>query len=408
MMKASSVTGPLKGVKVLDLSRVLAGPWASQALADFGADVWKIEHPEGGDDTRQWGENMALASKCNGNMSAYYLSANRGKSSLTIDISTDKGQQIIRELVQKADILIENFKVGNLKKYGLDHASLSKLNPGLIYCSITGFGQTGSYAVNAGYDAMIQASAGLMSLTGEKNGEPQKVGVAASDLMTGMYAVSAILAALYHRSETGEGQYIDLALFDTQVSWLANQSMSYLLTGKIPERQGAAHPQIVPYQPVECQDGLMMLAIGNDQQFKLCCEQIGLSRLSEDDRFKTNNARVNNHERLIELMTEKFKTKQIKHWLGLLSKSAIPCGPINNLKQVFEHPQIKARDTLFSLNHPQLGEMPQVANPVKFSKTPISYTKAAPTLGEDTENILRKELNFSKVEIKELEMLGII
>ena len=408
MMKTNGVTGPLKGVKVLDLSRVLAGPWASQALADFGADVWKIEHPKGGDDTRQWGENMASNSNCCGNMSAYYLSANRGKSSLTIDISTEKGQQIIRDLVQKADILIENFKVGNLKKYGLDYVSLSKLNSRLIYCSITGFGQTGSYAGNAGYDAMIQASAGLMSITGEKSGEPQKVGVAASDLMTGMYAVSAILAALYHRSETGQGQYIDLALFDTQVSWLANQSMSYLLTGKIPERQGSTHPQIVPYQPVECQDGLMMLAIGNDQQFENCCKQIGLPKLAEDERFKTNNARVNNHELLIEFMTDKFRTKSIKQWLDILSEAAIPCGPINNLKQVFEHPQIKARDTLFSLNHPQLGEMPQVANPVKFSKTPVSYTKAAPTLGEDTENVLQKELNFSKEEIGELKMLGII
>ena len=407
-MKTSCITGPLKGIKVLDLSRVLAGPWASQVLADFGADVWKIEKPNSGDDTRQWGERVPSSSEYPGNMSAYYLSANRGKSSLTVDITSKKGQEIVRELAGKADILIENFKVGNLKKYGLDYASLSKLNDRLIYCSITGFGQTGTYAANAGYDAMIQASAGLMSITGDKDGKPQKVGVAASDLMTGMYAVSAVLAALYHRNQSGRGQYIDLALFDTQVSWLANQSMSYLLTGEVPERKGSIHPQIVPYQPVECQDGLMMLAVGNDRQFKICCEQIGLAELTDDKRFKTNNSRVDNHELLLQLMTQKFKAKPITFWLEILSKAAIPCGPINDIKQVFEHPQIKARNTWFSLNHPRMGEMPQVANPVKFSETPISYSKAAPTLGEDTNNVLRKELNFSIQEINELEKLGII
>jgi len=407
-MQTSNENGPLSGIKVLDLSRVLAGPWASQVLADFGADVWKIENPNGGDDTRKWGRNICSVLEHKGDMTAYFLSANRGKSSLTIDISSVKGQEIVTELSKKADILIENFKVGNLKKYGLDYQSLSQLNEKLIYCSITGFGQNGPYSSDAGYDAIIQASAGLMSITGEKDGSPQKVGVAVSDLMTGMYAVSGVLAALHHRNQTGKGQHIDLALFDTQVSWLANQSMDYLLTGNIPERQGSTHPQIVPYQPVECRDGLMMLAIGNDRQFKICCEQIELSEMANDERFRTNNKRVENHELLIQLMSETFKTKPIKYWLDRLSKAAIPCGSINNIKQVFEHPQIEARNTLFALNHSQMGEMPQVANPVKFSKTPTCYSKAAPTLGEDTKEVLQKELDFSNHEIAELERMGII
>jgi len=418
-MNKSNKTGPLAGLKVLDLSRVLAGPWATQTLADYGADIWKIENPDGGDDTRKWGEKITppaseqlseekQSPEYRGNITAYYLCANRGKFSLAIDIKTQQGQAIIRSLAEKADVLVENFKVGNLSRYGLDYASLSKLNPKLIYCSITGFGQTGPYSNQAGYDAMIQASAGLMSLTGEPAGLPQKVGVAVSDLTTGMYAVSAILAALYYRNQTNKGQYIDLSLFDTQVGWLANQGMSYLVSDEIPHRQGSIHPSIVPYQPIQCEDKSIMLAVGNDRQFATCCELLGLSELATDEKFRSNNQRIKNHSELINLLEQKFKTQSADHWLDLLSSAEVPCGPINDLKQVFEHPQIKARGTRFSLDHPLFGSQPQIANPVKFSDTPINYTKAAPTLGEDTNQILQTELAFSQSELVELQKQGII
>jgi len=423
-MNQNDRSGPLAGLKVLDLSRVLAGPWATQVLADFGADIWKIENPKGGDDTRQWGDNILLSNaeyctqpnqqnnpkaiEYKGEVTAYYLSANRGKYSLTVNISTAEGQSIIKQLAKKADILVENFKAGNLERYGLDYSSLTKINPKLVYCSITGFGQTGPYAEQPGYDAMIQASAGLMSITGDQSGEPQKVGVAVSDLMTGMYAVTAILAAIHYRNQSGEGQYIDLALFDTQVSWLANQGMSYLTSGEIPERQGSVHPSIVPYQPFKCSDGFIMLAVGNDSQFKQCCRYMDLSNLCDDVRFASNNKRIDHREILTQLLSEKFNLQSTKYWLDLLSKANVPCGPINDLSQVFEHPQIKARNTLFTIHHPQMGEVPQVANPVKFSKTPINYVKAAPTLGEDTKQVLQQELSFSTLEIDELTKLGII
>ena len=423
------MSGPLAGLKILDLSRVLAGPWATQVLADYGAEVWKIENPNGGDDTRKWGEtysgqtldenavvdgrsnnqsNGALIKDQQGDITAYYLSANRGKHSITIDIKTHQGQKLLQELAKKADIFVENFKVGNLAKYQLDYQSLRKLNPKLIYCSITGFGQTGPYAKHAGYDVMIQASAGLMSVTGEKNGVPQKTGVAISDLMTGMYAVSAILAAVIHRNKSGRGQYIDLALFDTQVGWLANQGMSYLLTDETPTRQGSTHPNIVPYQPVNCADGLIILAVGNDRQFKDCCVQLGITELADDERFDTNNHRIAHHDLLIELMEEKFQTNSCRFWMDKLSEVQVPCGPINNIKQVFEHPQIKARQTKITVEHPTMGGINQVANPVKFSETAIEYNKAAPVLGEDTDAVLKARLNFKPGELKELRRLGVI
>ncbi len=402
--------GPLAGLKVLDLSRVLAGPWATQVLADFGAEVWKIEKPGDGDDTRKWGKSIVPSNigEDSEKLTAYYLCANRGKYSLAIDIKSPQGQKIICALVAKADILVENFKVGNLAKYGLDYTSLSALNPKLIYCSITGFGQTGPFADQAGYDAMIQASAGLMSITGEPDGPPQKVGVAVSDLMTGMYAVTAILAALYHRDKTGRGQQIDLSLFDTQVGWLANQGMDYLTSKKIPKRFGSAHPSIVPYQPMRSSDQPFMLAIGNDRQFERCCEVIELPLLSGDERFNTNNRRMQNRILLIQLLEEIFLTKSSKHWLELLGKERIPCGPINNLEQVFEHPQIKARNTCFTLSHSEHGEIPQIANPVKFSETPIHYQKLAPDLGQDTKQVLAEQLSFSDSEMAELIKLNVI
>ncbi|MGB0495207.1 MAG: CaiB/BaiF CoA transferase family protein [Kangiellaceae bacterium] len=409
------MSGPLAGLTILDLSRVLAGPWATQVLADYGAKVWKVERPKIGDDTRHWGKSLKEIrdqtddkTHLGEDVSAYYLCANRGKHSISVDITTQAGQKIIKNLATKADVIVENYKVGNLKKYGLDYLSLKKLNPKLVYCSITGFGQTGEFANQAGYDAMIQASAGLMSITGEKEGDPQKVGVAVADLMTGMYAVSGILAAIYHRNKTGEGQYIDLALFDTQVGWLANQSMNYLLTDEIPTKQGSVHPSIVPYQTMKSSTGKFMLAVGNDSQFRKCMAVLCLEHLANDKKFKTNNARIENHDELIEVMNTILQKKPAKYWVEQLSKKSIPCGLINNIKQVFEHPQIKERNTKITLKHPTLGEIPQVANPVKFSKTPIQYHKAAPTLGEDSECILSNELNYSETEIEELKRLGVI
>lgn len=410
------MSGSLEGLTVLDLSRVLAGPWATQILADFGAKVWKVERPNKGDDTRFWGESLKelrqkqgdFESETGEDISAYYLCANRGKQSITLDITTESGQKIIKSLALKADIFVENFKVGNLAKYGLDYASLAKLNPRLVYCSITGFGQTGKYAKQAGYDAMIQASAGLMSITGEKGGEPQKVGVAVSDLMTGMYAVSGILAAIHHRDKTGKGQYIDLALFDTQVGWLANQSMSYLMTGEVPVKQGTVHPSIVPYQTVKSSTEKFMLAVGNDHQFERCMKVLGLPELVKDAKFKTNNARIQNHDELIVKMENILKQNTAEFWVEKLSSKNIPCGPINNIQQVFDHPQIKARKTKITIEHPKLGMITQVANPIKFSETPIQYIKAAPLLGEDSTNILKNELDYSDSEINELKRMGII
>ena len=418
-MKTHHNTGPLSGLKVLDLSRVLAGPWASQVLADFGADIWKIENPLGGDETRHWGQQLRQADlgsgeddveiiEYKGNTTAYFLCANRGKYSLTIDITTAEGQQIIHALAAKADIVLENFKVGNLKKYQLDYESLKKINKQLIYCSITGFGQTGPYASQAGYDAMIQASAGLMSITGESNDSPQKVGVAVADLMTGMYAVSAILAALYYRQQKGQGQYIDLSLFDTQVGWLANQSMQYLVSDKIPQCQGSIHPDIAPYQPVSCKDTSMMLAVGNDRQFKKLCGVLHIPEIAEDDRFRSNNKRIENRAKLIPILEHILEQKNCDFWISRLSEAEIPCGPINTIDEVFKHPQIEARNTVFSLKHKQLGTIPQVANPVKFSETAVNYHKAPPTLGEDTRGILQSELNYTTEQLTDLANKGII
>jgi glutaryl-CoA transferase len=421
-MSNKSNTGPLTGLKVLDLSRILAGPWATQVLADYGAEIWKIENPKEGDNTRQWGKELTPVDTESINSTdqqygeqqkqdhttAYFLSANRGKRSLTIDISKLPGQTIIRKLVQQADILVENFKVGGLKKYSLDYASLKQINPKLVYCSITGFGQTGPQAHQAGYDAIIQASAGLMSVTGEHQGSPQKVGVAISDIMTGMYAVSAILAAIYHRDKSGEGQQIDISLFDSQVSWLANQGMNYLISGKIPEPSGSVHPDIAPYQPVYCKDQSIMLAVGNDDQFKRCCRLLETPTLADNPMFLSNNLRVKNRLQLIQMMEKRLKTKTAAQWIELFSRNNIPCGMINNLQQVFEHPQINARQTVFTLTHTKLGEIPQIANPVKFSNSPISYSDAAPTLGRDTRQTLTEALSYSAQEINELSRLGII
>lgn len=385
--------GPLQGIRVLDLSRILAGPWATQLLADYGATIWKIERPEVGDDTRHWGPPFLRDPQgIDTAESAYYLSTNRGKQSIAVDITTESGQAIIRQLAARADILVENFKVGGLERYGLDYTTLSAEHPGLIYCSITGFGQTGPDAGLAGYDAMVQARGGLMSITGERDGlpgaGPQKVGVAVADLMAGMYAVSAILAALHHREKSGEGQQIDLGLLDTQVAWLANQNMNYLIGGEAPVRQGSAHPNIVPYQALPTGDGFLMLAVGNDRQFAACCKVLGQPELARDPRFVTNRQRVKNRDQLILLLEPLFRQKTTTEWQALLAAEQVPCGPINSIDQVFSDPQVLSRGMRLDLPHPVAGQVPQVANPVKFSRTPVEYQGAPPLLGADTETVL--------------------
>ena len=386
------MAGPLSGIKVVDLSRILAGPWSTQVLADYGADVIKIERPEIGDDTRHWGPPFAKDSDGQETKeSAYFLAANRGKKSVTLDISSESDREKLYKLIADADIVVENYKVGGLAKYKLDYQSVQQVKPDIIYCSITGFGQTGPYAKHAGYDAMIQAMGGLMSITGEPDGNPgagpQKVGVAVADLMTGMYAVSGILAALYHRTRTGEGQHIDLALLDTQVAWLANQGTNFLIGHQIPTRLGTAHPSIVPYQAIPVKNGHILLAVGNDNQFKKCCQIIALPELASDDKFSTNQARVANREELITLLTAQFIKQDADYWLKDLSAVQVPCGPINTIDKVFDDEQVQHRQMSFELEHPSLGKVAQIANPVKFSKTPIEYEHAPPTLGQHNKEL---------------------
>ena len=381
------MAGPLSGVKVVDLSRILAGPWSTQVLADYGAEVIKIERPETGDDTRHWGPPYAKDTDGNQTAeSAYYLAANRGKKSITLDITDPADRSKLFKLIADADILVENYKVGGLAKYGLDYDGVKATKPDIIYCSITGFGQTGPYANRAGYDAMIQAMGGLMSITGEKDelpgGGPQKVGVAVADLMTGMYAVSAILAALFHRTQTGVGQHIDLALLDTQVAWLANQGSNYLIADQVPKRLGTAHPNIVPYQAMPVKDGHILLAVGNDGQFKKCCQVLGKPEIADQKEFATNKARVANREKLIPILADLFQQQSLDYWLATLSEVHVPCGPINTIDKVFDNEQVKHRGMAMELDHPTIGKVPQVANPVRFSETPIEYNQAPPTLGQ--------------------------
>ncbi|TQV89851.1 CaiB/BaiF CoA transferase family protein [Aliikangiella coralliicola] len=402
--QSTSTKGLLAGIKVLDLSRILAGPWATQLLADYGATVWKIEKPECGDDTRSWGPPfLELGEE---QISAYFLSANRGKYSLAIDISCIEGQSIIRRLVREADILVENFKVNGLKRYGLDYESLKQINPGLIYCSITGFGQDGPMAAAPGYDAMIQATGGLMSITGKpdsEGGEPTKVGVAVTDLMTGMYASTAILAALNHRNSGGSGQHIDLALLDTQVAMLANQAMNYLVSGNPPERKGNGHPNIVPYQTFKCQDGFIMLAVGNDRQFCSTCNVLGILEVSEDTRFTTNANRVIHRTELISILEQRFAENRRDFWLAELSREGVPCGPVNNVAEAMAHEQIQHRNMKIEIAGDNDIQIPLVANPVQFSDVDINYRVPPPKLGEHTEEILRDVLNVDEDELDNLK-----
>ena len=406
------MTGPLGHIRVLDLSRVLAGPWASQMLADFGAEVIKVERPGEGDDTRGWGPPFLTNADGSRGDAAYYLSANRGKKSVAIDIARPKGQSLIRDLAARSDILLENFKVGGLKKYGLDYQSLRAANPKLIYCSITGFGQDGPYAQRAGYDFMIQGMGGIMSITGVPDGEPGagpvKSGVAFADLFTGLYAVSGILAALVHRERSGEGQYIDVALMDSQVAVLANQGLNYLVSGCPPPRLGNAHPNIVPYQTFATKDGHIIITVGTDRQFREFCRIAGLGALADDPRFTSNRSRVENRTNLVPLIAKAMTGRSTQEWVEALEAAAIPCGPINNIAQVFADSQVRHRGMKVELARGNGVKTPGIANPVRFSKSPVGYERAAPSLGADTDEVMHSLLQLDKEKIAALRRSGVI
>ena len=415
---------PLAGVRVLDLSRVLAGPWCTQTLADLGADVIKVERPasaasSGGDDTRGWGP--PFLKDRNGDdtaEAAYYLGTNRNKRSITVDIAHAQGQALIRKIALQSDVFVENYKVGDMARYGLDFASLHALNPRLVYCSITGFGQTGPYRERAGYDYAIQGMGGLMSVTGPSRAEiaddasgggPQKVGVAVADLFTGMYACTAILAALRHRDQSGQGQYIDLGLLDSQVAWLVNIGLNYLTSGEVPQRVGNAHPNIVPYDVMPAADGFVILAVGNDGQFAKFCQFAGAPELAADPRFVTNDARVRNRVELYGLLPALTRRKRQAEWVDGLARLGVPCSPVNNVDQVFADPQVQARGMQIALAHPLAGKgtVDLIGNPIKLSETPVTYRRPPPTLGQHTEEVLR-ELGLGEAEIAALKAEGAI
>lgn len=397
---------PLTGIRVLDLSRVLAGPWCTQNLADLGAEVIKIERPGTGDDTRAWGPPYVKDQQGRDTTeAAYYASANRNKLSVAVDIASERGADLVRALVRQSDVLVENFKVGGLRKYGLDYNSLKDLNPALIYCSITGFGQTGPYASRPGYDFLMQGMGGLMSITGERDdlpgGGPQKAGVAVADLMTGMYSTVAILAALHERSRSGLGQHIDMALLDCQVAMLANQNLNFMTSGKAPRRAGNAHQNLVPYQVFAASDGHLIVAVGNDSQFRAYCKVIERPELAQDERFRTNPGRVVNRDELIPILVEVMKTRARDHWLAELERAGVPGGPINTIDQVYQDPQVRARGMQMSLPHASAGQAPVGASPIRLSGSPVAYRHAAPLLGEHTAQVLRERLGMSDEQIRE-------
>jgi formyl-CoA transferase len=404
--------GPLSHIRVLDLTRVLAGPWCAQNLADLGADVIKVERPKKGDDSRAFGPPwMKDASGKETTESAYFMAANRGKKSITIDISKPAGQAIVRELAKNADVVLENYKTGDLPRYGLGYEDLRKINPKVIYCSITGFGQTGPYREKPGYDFMVQGMGGFMSVTGERDnkpgGGPQRAGVPIVDIMTGMYATIAVCAALAHRAETGIGQYVDMALLDTQVAILANQGMNYLATGEPPGRLGNTHPNIVPYQSVKTKDGNIILACGNDNLFNKLCQEADAMHLARDPRFATNGARVTNRDALDELLEPIMMRRTTAEWVKALEAAGVPCGPINNLKEVFEDPQVQARGMKIEMPHKTAGKVPLIRGPMRFSETPVEHKLGPPVLGEHTEEVLAS-LGKSAEEIAKLKSDGIV
>ena len=406
------MAGPLTGLRVLDISRVLAGPWASQMFADMGADVIKIERPGAGDDTRKFGPPWIVDPATGEQIdAAYYASANRGKRSVTLDIASPRGREIAHALVATTDIMLENYKVGALAKYGLDYAAVAAVNPRVIYCSITGFGQTGPYRNRPGYDFLIQGMGGLMSVTGERDdlpgGGPQRAGVALADILTGMYASSAILAALHHRTATGRGQYIDLALLDTQVATLANQGMNWLIGGDVPKRSGNGHPNIVPYQAFATADGHIILAVGNDEQFARFCKAVGRDEIAADARYSIIAARNANRDVLIPILAGIIGAHTTDYWIALLESVQVPCGPINTIDRVFADPQVAARQMRLDLPHPRTGTLPSIANPIRFSETPIEYTHAPPMLGQHTDEVLG-EAGYSAEEIRQFHADAVV
>ena len=400
----------LQGINVFDLTRVLAGPTATQILGDLGANIIKVERPITGDDSRNLGPPYLDSNATDPKESAYYLSVNRNKHSVTIDLTKKKGQVLAKKIIKKCDVLVENFRAGNLKQYGLDYESIKKINPKIIYCSITGFGQNGPYASRGGYDYLVQAMGGIMSITGEKKGLPTKIGVGVSDIITGLYATISILSALRFRDQTSLGQHLDISLLDSQVSWLSYVAQSYLISGNIPDRIGNDHPSIVPYQTVKAKDGLMVLAIANDRQFKNFCEFSGLYDLCENSKFKSNSSRVKNRKELNKIIGKTILKKTITEWVQGLTKINVPCGPINNIKQVFDDPQVKSRKMKINMKHKKskTGKINIIGSPMNFSVSKIRYKKTPPTLGEDTKKFLNRFLKISIPEIKKLKDEGII
>jgi crotonobetainyl-CoA:carnitine CoA-transferase CaiB-like acyl-CoA transferase len=404
---------PLSHLRVLDLSRVLAGPWSTQNLADMGAEVIKVERPGVGDDTRGWGPPFVGggAEGAERGDSAYFMSANRGKKSITCDMSTPQGQELIRALAAKSDIVVENYKVGTLAKYGLAHEDLRTLDPRLIYCSITGFGQTGPYAPLPGYDFVFQGMGGLMSITGQPDGqpgaEPMKVGVAVADLMTGMYATVAILGALEHRNVTGQGQYLDIALLDCLIALTSYQAINFFVSGKTPERLGNGHPNIVPYQVFACKGGHIILAVANDSQFKSFCQAVSKPEWAADERFAIGSNRAINRQALIALIAELMLERTMPEWMALLESANVPCGPINTMPQVYEDPQVKHRGMKVQLQHPS-GAISLLASPLRFSQTPVSYEVPPPLLGQHTQQVLQDVLGMDPAQVQGLRDKGVV
>ena len=402
----------LEHLRVLDMSRVLAGPLLAQNLADFGADVIKIERPHHGDETRTFPPYLRTAEGVETADSAYFMSINRGKRSVTIDISKPLGQDLVKQLAASSDVLIENYKVDDLKRYGLDYESIKAVKPDIVYCSITGFGQTGPYRNRPGYDYIFQAMSGLMSITGERDdlpgGGPAKVGLAICDVITGIYSSFAVMTALAHRDRSGEGQHIDMSLLDVTIATISHINMNYLVGGIVPKRMGTAHPSIVPYQVFHAQDGDMVVAVGNDTQFKKLCDKLGLPQLPGDERFRTNVSRVNNRDTLIPLLQVRFSEKTVASWIDQLTTIGVPCGPINNIKQVFDDPHIKARGMRVEVPHPRAGHISILSNPARLSATPPSYDRVPPELGEHTREVLREVLHMSDEDIDALARSGVL
>ncbi|WP_299475976.1 CaiB/BaiF CoA-transferase family protein [uncultured Roseibium sp.] len=412
MSEPTTPPGALSGLVVLDLSRILAGPTCSQILGDLGAEVIKIERPGRGDDTRGWGPPFLKDGDGNETAeSAYYLSSNRNKSSVAIDLASAEGQKLISDLAAKADILLENFKVGDLRRRGLDYESLKSANPRLIYCSVSGFGQTGPYAHRAGYDFLIQGMGGIMSLTGfpdDEGGTETKCGVGIADVMCGMYATVSILAALNHRHETGEGQYIDISLLDAQVAWLINQGVAHLVSGDVPGRLGNGHPTIVPYETFPASDQSFIIAVGNDAQFRRFCEIAGTPELADDPLYARNADRVRNRKQLIPIIRRLTIERSASDWIAVLEEAGVPCGPVNDLGQVFSDPQILERNMRITLPHPLSGSVDLIGSPINLDKTPVKYAKAPPMLGADTANVLQRHLGLSDATLKDLSDRGIL